>query len=75
MDARHYTFNGSAIDVSTAMEIKINGQVVTISGSVSGYSFTTYVLGDVTLAANNTTEVKNISGIPAIDFFKFQPKA
>ena len=75
MDARHYSYSGSAIDVSTAMEIKINGQAVTISGSVSGYTFTTYVLGDVTLAANNTMEVKNVSGIPSIDFFKFQPKA
>ena len=75
MDARHYSYSGSAIDVSTAMEIKINGQAVTISGSVSGYTFTTYVLGDVTLAANNTMEVKNVSGIPSIDFFKFQPNA
>ena len=75
MDARHHTYNGAAIDVSTAMEIKINGQVVAISSSVSGYSFVTFVLGEVTLAANNTMEVKNLGGIPSIDLFKFQPKA
>ena len=75
MDARHYSYNGAAIDISAAMTVTLNGQPVTISGSVSGYSFKTYVLGDVTLAANNTLEVKNVDGVPSIDFFKFVPNA
>lgn len=75
MDARHTSYNGAAIDLSTAIEVKLNGTVIAVEGSVSGYSFKTYQLANVTLAANNRLEVKNISGAPAIDFFKFVPQA
>jgi len=63
-------------DLATCMELKVNGTKVEMSGTVAPSSFSTYLLGDVTLAAGkNTIEIKCISAVPGINLFKFIPKA
>ena len=65
-------------DLSAVIEVKVNNNVLTISGAVSGRTFTNYALGDVTLAVGETTiEVKGLEAdrAPNIDFFKLSPKA
>ena len=65
-------------DLAAVIEVKVNNVALTVSGAVSGRTFTNYVLGDVTLGAGETTiEVKGLGTdvAPNIDFFKLTPKA
>ena len=66
------------------MEIKVNGNAVTLAGQAEGGTFTDYKLADVALTAgNNTMTVKNLAAdaedgtttICTIDLFEFVPKA
>ena len=71
-------YNSSNTDVlATCMTLKVNGTVVTSSASVSGNTFTEYLIGDVnfTAAGPATIEITNITSVPTINLFKFIPKA
>ena len=71
-------YNSSNTDVlATCMTLKVNGTVVTSSASVSGNSFTEYLIGDVnfTAAGPATIEITCITSVPGINLFKFIPKA
>lgn len=66
------------------MEIKVNGNAVTLAGQAEGGTFTDYKLADVALTAgSNTMTVKNLAAdaedgtscICTIDLFEFVPKA
>ena len=66
-------------DLSTVIEIKINGAAITVPAiAVTGRTFTNYELGDFDISAGDLTmEVKGLSTdtAPNIDFFKLVPKA
>ena len=63
-------------DLATCMELKLNGTKLNLSGTVSGNTFTDYLLGEVTLAAGKATiEIKCITSVPTINLFRFIPKA
>lgn len=71
-------YQSSNTDVlATCMTLKVNGTVVTSSASVSGNTFTEYLIGDVnfTAAGPATIEITNITSVPTINLFKFIPKA
>ena len=71
-------YNSSNTDVlATCMTLKVNGTVVTSSASVSGNTFTEYLIGDVnfTAAGPATIEITCITSVPGINYFKFIPKA
>ena len=71
-------YNSSNTDVlATCMTLKVNGTVVTSSASVSGSTFTEYLIGDVnfTAAGPATIEITCITSVPGINYFKFIPKA
>ena len=62
-------------DLATCMTVKVNGTVVAASGTVSGNSFTDYLLGEVTLTAGeNTIEITCLTTVPTINMFRFIPK-
>ena len=63
-------------DLATCMTVKVNGTVITPSGTVSGNSFTDYLLGEVTLkAGENEIEITCLTTVPTINMFRFLPKA
>ena len=71
-------YSSSNTDVlATCMTLKVNGTVVTSSASVSGNTFTEYLIGDVnfTAAGPATIEITCITSVPSINLFKFIPKA
>ena len=68
-------YNSSTTDdLATCMELKINGTKLDLTGTVSGNSFTDYLLGEVTLAAGpGTIEIKCLTTVPTINMFRFIP--
>jgi len=70
-----YTY--SAVDLKTAMELKVNGTEVDLTDrQVPGSSSIGVVyLGDVTLAATNTITIKALADMPTIDYLRVVPKA
>ena len=63
-------------DLATCMEIKVNGNVITGSGTVSGNSFTDYLFGEVNLNAGaNTVTIECKTTVPTINMLRFLPKA
>ena len=63
-------------DLATCMEIKVNNVKLNPTGTVSGNSFTDYLLGEVTLTAGKgTIEIKCLTTMPCINMFRFIPKA
>lgn len=81
----HGGYQSTNTDVfAQTMEIKINGNAVTLGGQAEGGTFTDYKLADVNLVAgSNTMTVKNLAAdaedgsscICTIDLFEFVPKA
>ena len=62
-------------DLATCMEIKVNGTVVAGSGTVSGNTFTDYLLGEVNLNAGaNTVTIECKTTVPTINMLRFLPK-
>ena len=62
-------------DLATCMTVKVNGTIVAASGTVSGNSFTDYLLGEVTLkAGENEIEITCLTTVPTINMFRFLPK-
>ena len=58
------------------MQIKVGDTNLTLTGTVSGNSFTDYLLGEVTLAAGQVTiEIKCLTAVPTINMFRFIPNA
>ena len=70
-------YNSSTTDdLATCMELKVNNTPLTLSGTVSGNSFTDYLLGEVTLTAGKVTiEIKCLTAVPTINLFRFIPNA
>ena len=63
-------------DLATCMEIKVNGNVITGSGTVSGNSFTDYLFGEVNLSnGNNVVTIECKTTVPTINMLRFLPKA
>ena len=68
--------SSSTDDLSTCMEVKVNGTAVAATGTVSGNSFTDYLLGEVNLNAGaNTVTIKCLTAVPTINLLRFLPKA
>ena len=66
----------SSDDLATCIELKVNGTVIALTGSISGSSFTLYELGNVTLVAGpNTIEIKCLTTAPQMNMFRFVPLA
>lgn len=62
-------------DLATCMEIKVNGTVITGSGTVSGNTFTDYLFGEVNLNAGaNTVTIECKTTVPTINMLRFLPK-
>ena len=70
-------YSYSAVDLLTAMELKVNGVAVDLTGKqVSASSSIGIIyLGDVTLAATNTITIKALAEMPTIDYLRLVPKA
>ena len=70
-------YNSSTTDdLATCMEVKVNGTAVAASGTVSGNSFTDYLLGEVNLTAGeNTVTIKCLTTVPTMNMLRFLPKA
>ena len=68
-------YNSSTTDdLTTCMEVKVNGTKLNLTGEVSGNSFTDYLLGEVSLAAGpGTIEIKCLTTVPTINMFRFIP--
>ena len=63
-------------DLATCMEVKVNGTAVAASGTVSGNSFTDYLVGTVNLAAGaNTITIKCLTAVPTMNLLRFIPAA
>ena len=63
-------------DLATCMEVKVNGNVVAATGTVSGNTFTDYLLGEVNLNAGaNTVTIEAKGTVPTINLLRFIPKA
>ena len=61
-------------DLATCMEVKVNGNAVATSGTVSGNSFTDYLLGEVNLTAGeNTITIKCLTTVPTMNLLRFIP--
>ena len=69
-------YNSSTTDdLATCMTVKVNGTVVAATGTVSGNSFTDYLLGEVSLiVGENTIEITCLTTVPTINMFRFLPK-
>ncbi|MBP5091143.1 MAG: Ig-like domain-containing protein [Bacilli bacterium] len=64
------------VDLATAIEVKVNNAALSPTGTVSGRTFNSYLLGTFnTMIGENTITVKNLSTAPVIDFFKIVPNA
>lgn len=63
-------------DLATCMEVKVNDVAVPATGTVSGSSFTDYLIGEVTLVAgaNNTLTIKCLTAVPTANLLRFVPK-
>ena len=70
-------YNSSTTDdLSACMTLKVNNEPLTLSGTVSGSSFTDYLLGEVTLAAGPASiEITCVTAVPTINLFRLLPKA
>ena len=70
-------YNSSTTDdLATCMEIKVNGTAVAATGTVSGNSFTDYLLGEVNLTAGaNTITIKCLTAVPTMNMLRFIPNA
>ena len=70
-------YNSSTTDdLATCMEVKVNGTAVAATGTVSGNSFTDYLLGEVNLTAGaNTITIKCLTAVPTMNMLRFIPKA
>lgn len=67
--------SSSSDDLATCMEVKVNGNAVAASGTVSGNSFTDYLLGEVNLTAGeNTITIKCLTTVPTMNLLRFIPK-
>lgn len=63
-------------DLATCMEVKVNGAAVAATGTVSGSTFTSYLLGEVNLVqGENTVTIKCLTAVPTINMLRFIPKA
>ena len=63
-------------DMSTCMELKINGTVIPLTGTTAAGAWQDYVIGEASLnAGENTMTIKNITSVPTIDYIRFIPKA
>ena len=69
-------------DIAAVMEVKFNNSPITLPSAtaISGRTFADYLLGTVSVTANeNKIEIKalgeNADQVPNIDFFKFMPNA
>lgn len=63
-------------DLATCIELKLNGNVVALTGTISGSSFKLYELANVALVAgNNTIEIKCLTTAPQMNMFRFVPLA
>ena len=61
-------------DLSTCMQVTVNGHALTLSGTVSGNSFTDYLLGVVNLANGaNTVVIKCLTTVPTMNLLRFIP--
>ena len=61
-------------DLATCMEVKVNGTAVNASGTVSGSTFTDYLLGVVSLnAGENTVTIKCLTTVPTMNLLRFIP--
>ena len=64
-------------DLAACIEVKFNGAALTLSGGISGRTFTDYLLGAVTTKiGENIIEIKSIGDedtAPNIDFIKLVP--
>ena len=70
--------NSSATQASSAIAVTMNGADVTLTGEIAGgYSFSTSLIGEVTLReGKNTITVKALlDAMPNLDYFRFVPKA
>ena len=69
-------YNSSTTDdLSSCMEIKVNGIVITTSGTVSGNSFTDYLIGEVNLKAGaNEVTIECKTTVPTMNMLRFLPK-
>ncbi len=64
----------TADDLATCMQLKVGDTNLTLTGTVSGNSFTDYLLGEVALAAGQATiEIKCLTAVPTINMFRFIP--
>ena len=62
-------------DLATCMEVKVNGTALATSGTVSGNTFTDYLLGEVNLnAGENTITIKCLTTVPTMNLLRFLPK-
>ena len=70
-------YNSSTTDdLATCMEVKVNGNAISATGTVSGNSFTDYLLGEVDLiAGENTIVIKCLTTVPTINMLRFLPVA
>ena len=70
-------YSYSAVNLKEAMELKVNGTEVDLTGKqVAGSSsIGISYLGDVALAATNTVTIKALGSMPTIDYLRFIPKA
>ena len=61
-------------DLASCMVLKLNNVKLDLSGTVSGNSFTDYLLGEVTLeAGEGSIEITCVSAVPTINLFRFIP--
>lgn len=68
--------SSSTDDLATCMEVTVNGSVLTLSGTVSGNSFTDYLLGAVSLNNGaNTVTIKCKTTVPTMNLLRFIPNA
>ena len=68
-------YNSSTTDdLSQCMSVTVNGNALTLSGTVSGNSFTDYLLGAVNLANGaNTVVIKCLTTVPTMNMLRFIP--
>ena len=63
-------------DLATCMEVKVNNTAVAATGTVSGSTFTDYLLGEVNLnAGENVITIKCLTTVPTMNLLRFIPKA
>ena len=68
--------SSSTDDLAECMEVTVNGAPLTLSGTVSGNSFTDYLLGTVNLNNGaNTVTIKCKTTVPTMNLLRFIPNA